>query len=426
MGRVAVVGTGYVGLTTGACLAHLGHDVVCLDVDADKVERLRRAEISIMEDGLDQLVTEGLRSGRLSFTTDIRAAVRDREYVCLCVPSPQADDGSADLSYIESAARTMAPFLQEGAIVINKSTVPVGSTRVVEAALGRDDVKVVSNPEFLREGSAVHDFLHPDRLVVGTDDEATALRLISLYVGLTAPVVVTDPASAELIKYAANAFLAAKLSFVNEVAALAEALGADMADVVLGVGSDPRIGRNHFSPGPGWGGSCLPKDTRALMRMAADAGQPFEVLDATVRANEAQFDRMADKLEDLVGGSLQGCTVAAWGVTFKGGTNDVRCSPALEVLQRVVARGATVRAHDPGLEAPTDLGAGIELFDDAYEACKDADVLALLTDWAAFGRADLDQVAGLLRSPRILDTRNLLDRAALERIGYEYRGVGRH
>jgi UDPglucose 6-dehydrogenase len=425
MGSVGVVGTGYVGLTTGACLAHLGHDVVCLDVDQDKVERLSRAEIPIMEDGLDQLVTEGLRSGRLSFTTDTETAVRDREFVCLCVPSPQGADGSADLSYIEAAARTMSPFLREGAIVINKSTVPVGSTRVVEAALGRDDVKVVSNPEFLREGSAVHDFLHPDRVVVGTDDEATALRLISLYVGLTAPVIVTDPASSELIKYAANAFLAAKLSFVNEVAALAEALGADMEDVVLGVGSDPRIGRNHFSPGPGWGGSCLPKDTRALMRMAEDVGRRFEVLDATVSANEAQFARMADQLEELVGGSLAGATVAAWGVTFKGGTNDLRCSPALEVLERVVARGATVRAHDPGVGTTTDLGPGIELFDDPYEAAKDADVLAVLTDWADFRRADMDQVAGLLRSPRVLDARNMLDRASLRRIGFEYRGVGR-
>ena len=429
MGRVAVVGTGYVGLTTGACLAHLGHDVVCLDVDAAKVERLSRAEIPIMEDGLEQLVTEGLRSGRLRFTTDARDAVSDREFVCLCVPSPQAADGSADMSYIESAARTMAPFLADGAIVINKSTVPVGSTRVVERALGRDDVKVVSNPEFLREGSAVHDFLHPDRVVVGTDDEATALRLISLYVGLTAPVVVTDPASSELIKYAANAFLAAKLSFVNEVAALAEALGADMEDVVLGVGTDPRIGRNHFSPGPGWGGSCLPKDTRALMRMAADAGHRFEVLDATVSANEAQFERMADKVQELVGGPLVGRTVAAWGLTFKGGTNDLRCSPALEVLSRLVERGATVRAHDPGISRAefdaAGLGNGIERFEDPYEACKDADVLAVLTDWGDFRRADLDQVATLLRAPRVLDARNVLDREALRRIGFDYRGVGR-
>ena len=425
MGRVAVVGTGYVGLTTGACLAHLGHDVACLDVDAAKVDQLARGEIHIIEEGLDQLVREGLRSGRLRFTTAVADAVVTREFVCLCVPSPQASDGSADMSYIERAATAMAPFLDHGAIVINKSTVPVGSTRVVERSIGRADVKVVSNPEFLREGHAVSDFLHPDRVVVGADDEETALRMISLYVGLTAPVVVTDPASAELIKYAANAFLAVKLSFVNEVAALAEALGADMAHVVRGVGSDPRIGGNHFEPGPGWGGSCLPNDSRALSRMAADAGYRFEVLDAGIRANGSQFDRMAAKVAELVGGSLAGVRVAAWGLAFKGGTNDLRDSPALQVLARVVDDGALVQAHDPGIPAGTVVGDGIEVDDDMYETCKDADVLVVLTDWPEFRRADMDQVAGLMRSPRLLDARNLLDRAVLDRIGFDHRGVGR-
>ncbi len=434
MGTVAVVGTGYVGLTTGACLAHLGHHVTCVDVDERKVESLSRAEVHIIEDGLEQLVREGLRSGRLTFTTDTAAAVTGAEFVCLCVPSPQRSDGSADLSYVEVAAEAMAPHLVPGAIVINKSTVPVGSTLRVAAALGRDDVKVVSNPEFLREGHAVQDFLHPDRVVIGADDEATALRLISLYVGLTAPVIVTDPASAELIKYAANAFLAVKLSFVNEVAALAEAMGADMSHVVRGVGSDPRIGSNHFEPGPGWGGSCLPKDTKALLKMADDTGHAFEVLAASVRANQTQYEHVVDKLERVLGGPLQGRTIAAWGLAFKGGTNDLRDSPALEVLRRVRERGATVRAHDPGVGADdpslvrwvSEVGAeGFEAFDDAYEACKDADALMVLTDWSEFARADLDQVAGLLRSACVVDARNLLDRAAMRRIGFRFEGVGR-
>ena len=434
MASIAVVGTGYVGLTTGACLAHLGHGVTCVDVDEQKVASLARGEVPIIEDGLDELVREGLRSGRLTFTTDTGAAVAGAEFVCLCVPSPQRADGSADLSYVEVAARAMAPHLEPGAVVINKSTVPVGSTLRVAEALGRDDVKVVSNPEFLREGHAVHDFLHPDRVVIGADDEQTALRLISLYVGLTAPVIVTDPASAELIKYAANAFLAVKLSFVNEVAALAEAMGADMSHVVRGVGSDPRIGSNHFEPGPGWGGSCLPKDTKALLKMADDAGHTFEVLAASVRANHAQYERVVDKLERVLGGSLEGRTVAAWGLAFKGGTNDLRESPALEVLQRVRRRGASVQAHDPaiGPDAP-GLGdwvaaggpGGFEVVADAYEACKDADALVVLTDWPEFARVDLDQVATLLRAPRVVDARNLLDRAALRRIGFDHEGVGR-
>jgi UDPglucose 6-dehydrogenase len=422
---VAVVGTGYVGLTTGACLAHLGHEVVCVDIDEAKVERLREARVDILEPGLSELVQEGVRSGRLSFTTDTASAVSGRAFVCLCVPSPEAPDGSADLSYIRAAAGTMAPHLQEGAVVVNKSTVPVGSTRVVEEALDRADVSVVSNPEFLREGSAVEDFLHPDRVVIGADDEPAALKLISLYVGLTAPVVVTDPASAELIKYAANAFLAAKLSFVNEIAGLARALGADIDDVVLGVGSDPRIGRNHFRPGPGWGGSCLPKDTRALLHMAEGVGQPMDLLRAVVAVNDEQFDRTAERLVELAGGSLDGVVVACWGLAFKGGTDDLRSSPALEVLVRAVGHGARVRAYDPAVEPGAGVGEGIEVAGDPYEACTGADVLVVLTDWAEFRSVDPDKVASVMRNLRVLDARNVLDPAAMERCGFDLRRLDR-
>jgi len=416
---VAVVGTGYVGLTTGACLAHLGHQVTCVDIDPGKIERLRNADIHILEDGLEELVVEGLRSGRLTFTTDTQAAVSGSSFVCLCVPSPQAPDGAADLSFIEAAARDIGPHLEPGAVVINKSTVPVGSTSKVSAALGRDDVSVVSNPEFLREGFAVHDFLNPDRVVIGADDEVAAMKMVSLYVGLTAPIVVTDPASSELIKYASNAFLAAKLSFINEVADLARALGADIDDVVLGVGSDPRIGRNHLRPGPGWGGSCLPKDTRAMLHMASEVGQTMGLLEAVVEVNETRFDRTTARLADLVGGSLEGARIAVWGLTFKGGTDDLRSSPSLAVLERAVRAGATVMAYDPTVAEGTAVLDGVQTLGDPYQVCEGADALAVLTDWSDFRHLDLDKVASSLSSPRLLDAHNLLDRHTIDRCGFE-------
>ena len=264
MSRIAVVGTGYVGLTTGACLARLGHDVVCGDVDEDKVKELNKGQIPIVEAGLEQLVQDGLKSGNLRFVVGAARAVEAAEFVYLCVPTPQSADGSADLSFIQAAAKEIAPVLDEGAIVVNKSTVPVGSTKVVEAVLGRPDIAVVSNPEFLREGSAVHDFMHPDRIVVGADDRAAAARVASLYLGVAAPFIVTDPASAETIKYAANAFLATKISFVNAIAAVCEAVGADVADVVLGIGSDKRIGHDFLKPGPGLGRLLLPEGQPGL------------------------------------------------------------------------------------------------------------------------------------------------------------------
>jgi UDPglucose 6-dehydrogenase len=335
------------------------------------------------------------------------------------VPSPQADDGSADLSFIRAAAAEMGPHLDPGAVVINKSTVPVGSTGEVSEALGREDVSVVSNPEFLREGSAVHDFLHPDRVVIGADDEVAAMKMVSLYVGLTAPIVVTDPASSELIKYASNAFLAAKLSFINEVADLARALGADIDDVVLGVGSDPRIGRNHLRPGPGWGGSCLPKDTRAMLHMASQAGQSMDLLEAVVAVNESRFDRTTARLAELVGGSLDGVRIAVWGLTFKGGTDDLRSSPSLAVLSRAVDAGAEIVAYDPTVAAGTQVLDGVTTVDDPYAACAGARALAVLTDWQVFRHLDLDQVVEALAEPRLLDAHNLLDRQTVERCGFD-------
>ncbi len=426
MSKIAVVGAGYVGLTTAACFSHLGHDVVCADVDVARVERLRRAAteegvLPIVEEGLEQLVRDGLRHGRLRFVIGAAAAVAGAEFVYLCVPTPQRDDGSADLSYVESAAAEIGPLLDSESIVVNKSTVPVGSTRIVQRALRRPDVYVVSNPEFLREGSAVHDFLHPGRIVIGADDQAAAIRVASLYLGVAAPLVVTDPRSAEIIKYASNAFLATKVSFVNAVAAICESVGADVNDVVLGMGYDDRIGREFLRPGPGWGGSCLPKDTRALLRIADDAGYRFDLLKATIDVNEQQLDRMVDKLADAVGTPLDGVTVAVWGLTFKARTDDLRDSPALAIVQRLLDRGATVQAYDPTVQSLD----GIDVRPDPYAACEGAAVLAVLTEWDELRWLDFDKVASVMASPRVVDTRNLLDRTSLVRSGFTYRGVGR-
>ena len=422
MSRIAVIGTGYVGLTTGACFAHLGHQVVCADVDADKVDRLRRGEIPILEPGLDKIVAHGMAEGRLSFVLGAAAAAADCEFAYLCVPTPQGPDGRADLSYVEAAAREIGAVLPSQAIVVNKSTVPVGSTHVVERAMGRTDVTVVSNPEFLREGSAVHDFLHPDRIVVGTEDQSAAMRVGDLFAGVPAPLIVTDPASAETIKYAANSFLAAKISFVNAIAAVCEAVGADVNDVVLGMGSDPRIGDRFLQPGPGWGGSCFPKDTRALVRIAEDAGYSFDLLKGVIEVNEQQFERMADKVEAMAGGSLDGVRVALLGLTFKANTDDLRDSPALEVARRLAGRGASLVAYDPAVH--TGIG-DIEVASSAYEALEDAGVAVVLTEWDEFRWLDWDRVAAAMATPRLVDCRNLLDPPAMRRRGFVYEGLGR-
>jgi UDPglucose 6-dehydrogenase len=427
MSRVAVIGTGYVGLTTGACFAHMGHHVICADIVPEKIERLSRGDVPILEAGLPELVREGIDGGRLSFVLGAAQAAETCEFAYLCVPTPQADDGSADLSYLQAAAAEIGPVLPPEAIVVNKSTVPVGSTRVVEEVLGRDDVVVVSNPEFLREGSAVADFLNPDRIVVGTDDHAAAVRVTSLFESISAPVLVTDPATAETLKYACNAFLATKVSFVNAVANVCEAVGADVRDVVLGMGYDRRIGFEFLRPGPGWGGSCFPKDTSALIRIAETSGYDFQLLRGVQAVNEEQFERVAGKVARQAGGSVDGALVGAWGLTFKARTDDLRESPSLRVLARLRAMGAHVRAYDPAVrrdgERPEVVG--IEVVDDPYAACDGAAVLAVLTEWDEFRRLDFAKVRDLLAAPHVVDARNLLDPAALRRLGFTYEGIGR-
>ena len=319
-------------------------------------------------------------------------------------------------------AEEIGPLLDAEAIVINKSTVPVGSTRVVEQYLGRDDVVVVSNPEFLREGSAVHDCLHPDRIVIGSDDQAAAIKVGALLEGVQAPLIVTAPASAETIKYASNAFLATKVSFINAVANLCEAVGADVREVVLGMGYDKRIGFEFLKPGPGWGGSCFPKDTRALVRIAEDAGYEFGLLKGVIEVNDEQFEKVVEKIERLAGGSVDGKTIGVWGLTFKARTGDLRDSPSLEIIRRLDTRGARVKAFDPTVTS--DLP-GIEVCRDPYAACVDAEVLALLTEWDEFRWLDFGKVVESMARPNVVDARNLLDLAAMRRLGFTYEGIGR-
>ena len=424
--RIAVVGTGYVGLTTGACLAHLGHTVVCADIDADKIAKLRDGIIPIVELGLAELVTEGIASGRLSFVVGSVEAAKNCEVAFLCVPTPQGEDGSADLSYVQRASEEISAALPFEAIVVNKSTVPVGSTKVVEKALKRPDVKVVSNPEFLREGSAVQDFLKPDRVVVGSDDQAAAMKVASLYDGLSTRVIITDPASAETIKYAANAFLATKLSFINAIAAICEGVGADINDVVVGIGSDKRIGENFLRPGPGWGGSCFPKDSRALIKIAEDADYSFDLLKGVITVNDQQLDRVADKIRLAAGGNLSGKIVAVWGLTFKAGTDDLRDSPAIAIIQRLMKLGARVQAYDPTVNLirpgiPNDLVIAAS----CGEATAQADVLAVLTEWDEFKWVSASETSTHMTGKQIIDARNLLDRKDWERAGFTYQGIGR-
>jgi len=428
---IAIIGTGYVGLTTGACFSHLGHDVVCADVDEAKVARLQAGEIPIVERGLDRLVDEGLRSGKIRFVVGAAEASKDAEFHYLCVPTPQGPDGAADLTYLETAAGQISAVLPHNSVVVNKSTVPVGSTRVVARVLGRSDVSVVSNPEFLREGTAVADFLNPDRVVIGSRDQEAAIRVAALYSRIAAPIMVTDPVSAETIKYASNAFLASKLSFVNAIATLCEAVGADVNDVVLGMGYDSRIGREFLRPGPGWGGSCFPKDTKALAKIAADAGYDFRFLNEVLQVNEEQFDRTAQKVIDSVEPAMTNNHIAALGLTFKAGTDDLRDSPSVEVLKRVAARGIKIKAYDPAVLADENQvvhdhpDLNVEIVSDPYAAAEGAASLVILTEWDEFTWLDFDKLAEIMIGKNIVDARNLLDPSIPRRRGFNYRGIGR-
>ncbi|MGC7093130.1 UDP-glucose dehydrogenase family protein [Amycolatopsis lurida] len=420
--RIVVVGTGYVGLTTGACLASIGHQVTCVDVDAAKVARLAAGRVDILEPGLAELVGRGLTSGRLSFVVGAKAAVAGADAVFLCVPTPMGAGGSADLRAVEAVTAEIGDVMPAGCALITKSTVPVGTSRRIRDLLGRADVPVVSNPEFLREGTAVSDFLHPDRIVVGSDDLAAAHWVAGLYDELAAPAVVTDAASAELVKYAANCFLATKLSYVNAIAELCERLGADIESVTEGMGYDRRIGRAFLKPGPGWGGSCLPKDTHALTRIAEAAGFEFGLLRAAIDENVAQRDRIIAKIAGAVGGTLNGARIGLLGLAFKAGTNDLRDSPALAVASVLAAHGAELTAYDPavGGELP-----GMTVVDDAYQVAKGAHAVVVLTEWAEFRRLDWVYLAELMDGDAVVDTRNLLEPRRVLDAGLSWQGIGR-
>jgi UDPglucose 6-dehydrogenase len=439
---VAVIGAGYVGLPTAATLAHFGHRVVLAEREPSRLAALQSGRMPIVEPGLDDLVAEGVAAGNLRFNASAAEAVAGAAFVFLCVPTPQGDDGAADLSFVEGAAKEVGPRLEHGAIVVNKSTVPVGSATLVEQVIGRTDVRVVSNPEFLREGNAVRDSLHPDRIVVGADDAHAAATVGALFASTGAPLIVTDATTSETIKYASNAFLATKLSYVNAVAGLCEEVGADVRDVMLGLGYDKRIGFEFLHPGPGWGGSCLPKDTQALLHMAREAGYDFSLLAGAIASNEKQLARVVAKVETACGGSVDGVTVAVWGLTFKANTDDRRDSPGLEIAHRLVDLGARVQAFDPTVpvegtvlvegevagaapEAVPDDLSDLVLRADPYEASTGASVVVVLTEWDDFRWLDFARVRALMKVASIVDARNLLDPAAVRRIGFAYTGIGR-
>ena len=424
MANIAIVGIGYVGLTTGACLASLGHQVVCADIDAEKVAQLSKGKVTIFEEGIQNLIDKGLESGNLRFVVGAVEAVTNSEFIFLCLPTPESSDGSADISIIETVTREIGGNLLPASIIVNKSTLPVGSVKVVENCIQRKDVSVVSNPEFLREGSAVQDFLRPDRVVIGSDDKLAAERVSQLYEPICKNILITDPASAETIKYAANAFLAARLSFVNALASVCEVLGANINDVVDGLGSDSRIGTQFLQPGPGWGGSCFPKDTKALLKIAQDNGYDFELLAGVISANESQFDRIAMRIVADAKSASSKPVVTIWGLTFKAGTDDLRESPSLKIISRLVKSGVSIRAYDPTQVGVNNAIAQVKNFDSSISACAGAHVLAVFTEWNEFAEIDPREVAAQMSNLSVFDGRNMLDKNLWRSAGFIYRGIG--
>ncbi|MDD3718568.1 MAG: UDP-glucose/GDP-mannose dehydrogenase family protein [Actinomycetota bacterium] len=426
--RIAVIGTGYVGLVTGACFADHGHTVIGVDREREKIQRLNRGEVTIYEVGLPDLLARNL--GRtLSFTTDTDEAVSASEIVFITVGTPQGEEGEADMSYVVEAASGIAAAINAYKIIVNKSTMPVGSTRLVDRVIREkaegEEFDVISNPEFLREGTAVRDFMNPDRIVIGTGSQKAAGIMAELYRPLNAPLFITDPASAEMIKYASNAFLATKVSFINAIANICEATGADVKEVAMGMGYDHRIGFEFLRSGPGFGGSCFPKDCQALIEIARNSGYHFHLLEGVMQVNQEQIKLTAGKVERRLGG-LEGRQVAAWGLAFKPNTDDVRDSPALEIISLLSAGGARVLAYDPqAMENARASLPGLECAGSALEAATGADILLILTDWDEFKMQDFRKVAEAMKGCDVLDARNCLDPLALRRLGFNYEGIGR-
>jgi UDPglucose 6-dehydrogenase len=431
--KVAVIGTGYVGLVLGAGLAETGNRVACADVDAGKVAQLKAGTIPIYEPGLEPLVARNAAAGRLTFTTDVGAAVEASDIVFIAVGTPPDEDGSADLQHVLAAARTIGDHMNRSKVVVTKSTVPVGTARLVREAIAERTAmpfQVCSNPEFLKEGAAVEDFMKPDRVIVGVDsDEARPVleELYAPFVRTGNPLIFMDLPSAEMTKYAANAMLATRISFMNQIAELCDAVGADVNLVRRGVGSDPRIGAAFLFPGPGYGGSCFPKDVQALVRTGTEYGVSLDVLEAVEAVNRRQKQRVLAKLTRALGGGVGGRRIAVWGLAFKAETDDVRESPALDLVRGLMAGGATVVAHDPQAMASTRrvIGDGITYAADPYDALRDADALAIMTEWLAFRNPDFDLMKARLRQPVVVDGRNLYHPDRMRRLGFRYFGIGR-
>jgi UDPglucose 6-dehydrogenase len=431
--NVAVVGTGYVGLVVGACLAETGNSVICADLDRAKIDGLKKNVLPIYEPALDSLVQRNQEAGRLDFTTDVGAAITPADVVFIAVGTPPDEDGSADLTHVLAVADQIGRHMGRELVIVTKSTVPVGTAVQVSNAVAKHAkhrFHMCSNPEFLKEGAAVDDFMKPDRVVLGVDSDHARTVMADLYspfVRTGKPIIFMDIASAEMTKYAANAMLATRITFMNEIARLCEQVGADIDSVRRGIGSDQRIGPSFLFPGPGYGGSCFPKDVKALVRTAREVGAPLEVVEAVDSANEVQKVRFFEKVQTALGGSVKGKRVAVWGLAFKPQTDDMREAPALTLIQRLLDGGASVFAHDPAAmkEAERRLGHRVTFAKTSYDALKDADALVIVTDWNEYRHPDLARIKRELKTPLVVDGRNLWDPKQLRKLGFEYHSIGR-
>lgn len=431
--NIAVIGTGYVGLVTGTCFAETGHSVVCVDIDKGKVERMKNGEIPIYEPHLDVLFERNIKAGRLTFTTDIEEVVEDASVIFLALPTPPGEDGSADLSYVLGVAEHLGSLIKDYKVVVDKSTVPVGTAERVRAAIAErcnTAFDVVSNPEFLREGFAVDDFMKPDRVVVGVSSERARKTMEELYkpfVRQGNPVIFMDEKSAELTKYAANAFLAMKITFMNEIANYCEKVGADVDQVRMGIGTDTRIGKRFLFPGIGYGGSCFPKDVQALARSGREDGYRFEILESVMKINDRQKTILFNPIRDYFGGNLRGVRIAMWGLSFKPETDDIREAPSLYMIEKLTNEGAIVVAYDPEAMENVErlLGPRIQYVNDPYEALDNADALLICTEWALFRNPDFEQIKDRLNNAAIFDGRNLYDLPRMKELGFYYKSIGR-
>lgn len=430
MQNITVIGVGYVGLVTGTCFADLGNDVCCLDVDEAKINTLNEGGIPIYEPGLEEMVRRNVSAGRLTFTTDYAEALAEAEFVFIAVGTPEGVDGEADLKYVQTAAETVAQTMKHSLILVNKSTVPVGTGDWVSDIVRSNqpqpiDFAVVSNPEFLREGSALLDFMNPDRVVLGSLNQEAANRVAQLYLSLRAPIIVTDLRTAEMIKYASNAFLATKISFINEIANLCERVGADVHDVARAMGLDGRIGRKFLHPGPGFGGSCFPKDTKALVHLARGHNCEMEIVQSTIRVNEQQRERMIEKIEEMVG-DVRSKIIGILGLAFKPNTDDMREASSIPIIQGLQARGARIKAYDPeAMEEAKKILKDVTYCQGPYDVAEGSHALVLLTEWNQFRLLDLERIKKLLQEPVLIDLRNVYEPLHVRVMGFRYCGVGR-